>query len=202
MNIQTTRGMPRLPVVYLAGKIAKDDWRSQIFGYRFAPASDGWDNIFDESLVIDQGAFLYGGPFFISCDHGCAHGPATHGAGSSFCNESPDGRLETRARVLEVNFKRIARCDLFLAYLNSTDCYGTLVEIGYAHALDKNITIGIGRDLKLEDYRDLWIARGCAPLCSPGEPEEILGTPDEIFAKFYAKHIEHWSRWSGLAAVI
>jgi hypothetical protein len=43
---------------------------------------DGFRGLADTiaSRMLSKNGF-YGGPFFLSCDHSCAHGPTNHGAG-------------------------------------------------------------------------------------------------------------------------
>jgi hypothetical protein len=176
------------PIIYLAGKIGHDDWRTQIFGSRFGSvdwadddATSGFKKLLDETLTTDCGRFLYGGPFFIACDHSCAHAPNGHGASPSGCltGNAPYGRLEILNEIWRVNCARIKRADFIFAYINETDCYGTLIELGYAAALDKNIGVGIGRNIKVEEFDDLWMARQCHRYGSPW-----LGSPAETFHEF------------------
>ena len=71
------------PVVYLAGKIAKHDWREQIVFLRDGvDAANPERDLFNPELAIDCPDFIYGGPFFVSCDHGCGHGAGMHGTGA------------------------------------------------------------------------------------------------------------------------
>jgi hypothetical protein len=172
-------------VIYLAGKISKHDWRTQIFGERFGGVHTDPDQVDDElfnaAYVEDRGQFLYGGPFFVACDHGCSHGAATHGVGQGGC-WAGDKRIDKlRARVLELNFSRIRRADYILSYINETDCFGTLVEIGYARALNKKLAIGIGPNISAAAFDDLWMARGCATAYGF---ELWPGTPQQVFNRF------------------
>jgi hypothetical protein len=74
----------RKPTVYLAGKIGRNDWRHELVpelrGTVNGDCLDPEPVLFDPTLRIDCGDFVYVGPFFVSCDHGCFHGPASHGA--------------------------------------------------------------------------------------------------------------------------
>ena len=67
--------------VYIAGKISKCDFRHHIVaGLK--------DHPFDQTELVTPG-FIYVGPFFVSCDHGCYHGNGTHGATNELgCEES------------------------------------------------------------------------------------------------------------------
>jgi hypothetical protein len=113
-------------------------------------------------------------------DHGCAHGPASHGAGPKGCLDgAAEGVLETHRAIWRVNRARIRRADLVFAYINETDCFGTLIELGYAAALNKPITIGIGRNIEIKEFDDLWMARQCATM-----GDALLGSPNETFKQF------------------
>ena len=172
----------RKPIIYFAGKIGRHDWRCELFGARIGGVDDdyGFRSLLDETHVRDMGPFAYGGPFFISCDHGCAHGPASHGAEPKGCLDgAAEGVLETHRAIWRVNRARIRRADLVFAYINETDCFGTLIELGYAAALNKPITIGIGRNIKIEEFDDLWMARECHTM-----GDVLLGSPNETFKRF------------------
>jgi hypothetical protein len=177
------------PIIYFAGKIGPNDWRTKLFGGRVGAAPNngenpyGFDRLLDETLTRDHGQFLYGGPFFISCDHGCAHGPNSHGAAPTGCliGAADDGRLEMQGQIFQVNSARIRRADFIFAYVNELDCFGTLIEIGYAAALHKPICVGIGHNIKVKEFFDLWMTRQCHTMpCN----NVLIGEPKEIFAKF------------------
>ena len=57
--------------------------------------------------------------------------------------------------VLDICKRQIDRAEIVFAYIDEGDCYGTLAEIGYAHAIGKDITIVFSNDrLKA----DMWFA--------------------------------------------
>jgi len=68
--------------IYLAGKIAKNDWRHEVVTNlgRALVIGDQWSRwpVLEKAVF---GAHDYVGPFFISDDHGCAHGAGAHGVG-------------------------------------------------------------------------------------------------------------------------
>jgi hypothetical protein len=79
MNIRTN--MPKKPVIYFAGKIARYDWRVEITGddrVGGLPDNGGApiEGMFDPDYRVEYDSFFYGGPFFVSCDHGCGHAQA------------------------------------------------------------------------------------------------------------------------------
>jgi hypothetical protein len=156
--------MQRKPVIYFAGKISKRDWRDEVVAGH-GHELDGGDNehlLFDARHHVDCGYYCYGGPFYVRCDHGCGHGPANHGCGAAeaVCIW-PDGRSIQR-RVFDVNRQRIANADAVFAYINEVDCLGTLVEVGMATALGKQVVVALGPDLTFRQTDELWVARHCA----------------------------------------
>lgn len=122
--------------IYLAGKIAKDDWRHEVvkdLRGDLEPGSTDWPLRKD---AIAPGVH-FTGPHFISCDHGCAHGPNTHGRGDD-CS----GNSESAQRTVELCLKAVRESTAVFAWLNDPSAHGTLVEIGYAKALNIPIVIG------------------------------------------------------------
>ena len=146
------------PHVYLAGKIGKNDWRHTIVpGLRDALYEHG---------PFDAGTFIYNGPFFVSCDHGCNHGPNTHGALPAWDQSAdpcylpneyaqPD-RREVARRALE----GVRKSQLVFAYINALDCIGTIFEIGIAVQMRKPVTLCIDPHI---DEGEFWL-----PEQSPG----------------------------------
>jgi hypothetical protein len=150
------------PVIYLAGKISKHGWRETIVP-EIDRALDDAHDLFDAQFVLEYETFIYGGPFFVNCDHGCGHGPASHGvdaAADNYCGAAFIPGITPR-RVFEVNRRRVANADHVFAFINEVDCYGALIEIGVASELGKHITVVFGPDLSTRDCRDLWMAREC-----------------------------------------
>lgn len=154
--------------IYLAGKIAKNDWRHEVVE-NLAIEMD-WKRV--TAWPLQQNAIApsvhYTGPHFIGCDHGCAHGENTHGRGDD-CS----GTGETAERTLELCLKAVRESTAFFAWLDDPSAYGTLVEIGYAKALNIPIAIGTppsaavivhsSRDLSdLRPRSDMWFALTCA----------------------------------------
>lgn len=170
--------------IYCAGKIAKNDWRN----LRGQWGSDGglpepwWP-----TLPGHAHGFDYVGPFFMGDDHGCGHGPSTHGCGQpeGMCGEAYP--TPGRDGVLIFCLDAIARCDIFFAWLDGLTAYGTLVEIGYARALRKQIIIATpsppGRSRTHDDewendgLSDLWFAFECASrVITASSPNEAIAT--------------------------
>ena len=117
------------PRIYLAGKIRKNCWRHELVpGLRTA----GWEG---GPLVCSD--FVYVGPFFVGCDHGCYHGPTTHGCGLDLW--TPD--VAESHDVAKACRQAVRNSNLVFCYIESPDCYGTLVEIGWAQEADIPVVI-------------------------------------------------------------
>lgn len=117
--------------VYLAGKIARNDWRHDIMRggceldeMYYTKKSGEWSTI-----PIPGTGLFYAGPYFEAQGHGAAHMSGHHGTTSA--------RKETAARCRAA----IRNCDVFFAWLECETAHGTMVEIGYAYALGKMIIV-------------------------------------------------------------
>ena len=119
-------------LVYLAGKIRKNDWRSAIVTDIRSIAS-GTDYILsDHTVKTIINSLWVSGPFFISCDHGCYHGDQSHGVGAGGCGCCGEGRGVPASVVTKVCQRQIDRSNFVFAYIEDETCFGTLCEIGYA----------------------------------------------------------------------
>ena len=144
------------PNVYLAGKIRKHCWRHQmISGLRDHSWGDG---------PLQQDEFIYVGPFFIGCDHGCFHNRNSHGnvaiRGDNLC-PGRDSNAEFDAPHLEVAslcLEALVKADLIFCYVDTLDCYGTLVEIGYALAHDVPLVIAFAPSIATSANNDFWFS--------------------------------------------
>jgi hypothetical protein len=142
----------RKPHVYFAGKIAKNDWRH--------PIVPELRNMQYDHGPFDAGAYIYNGPFFVACDHGCHHGPTTHGVlpasdgsyGPCFLpsEHAQPERREVARRALE----GVRKSQLVFAYINALDCVGTIMEIGIAVQMRKPVALCI--DTRI-DGREFWL---------------------------------------------
>lgn len=141
--------------IYCAGKISKNDWRDSLIHSRRGSDFD-LTNKWPE-IEISSGD-IYVGPYFSpGCDHGCTHGDNSHGWNEIGCVTDygvPDVKTTTFHKCLDA----INRCDIFFAWIDTKDCYGTLVEIGFAKALGKRICIYTPYNF---DSSDLWFAMQC-----------------------------------------
>lgn len=136
--------MRKPPKLYLAGKIKKNDFRHLIVaGLREFSHHDG---------PIETKDFIYVGPFFVSCDHGCYHQAGSHGViHDDGCIGDPAG---TRRDVIKRNNAALDSADLVFAYIDATDCHGTLIELGRATAKAKNkkLVIAFAPWVDLDDF--------------------------------------------------
>jgi hypothetical protein len=153
-NLTHTQG--NKPNVYLAGKIRKHCWRHQLIsGLRNHSWGDG---------PLQQNRFTYIGPFFIGCDHGCFHNKNSHGnvaiRGDNLC-PGRDSNAEFDAPHLEVAnlcLDALLKADLVFCYIDAADCYGTLVEIGYAIAIDVPLVVAFAPSIATSAGNDFWFA--------------------------------------------
>lgn len=168
--------------VYLAGKISRDDWRTNLDGYRafsldaYDVADDNEENenaklfetYFGELPVISKHPYIkVTGPFFLSCDHGCYHGNGTHGVGAVQMKKTvfrdlfgPEcgcaGETFSQSEVARICMNQIRRADMVFAYINCADCFGTLLEIGYAIGIGKPV-VTLFKSKALAN--DMWFVR-------------------------------------------
>lgn len=139
--------------VYYAGKIGKNDWRHSLYSGLRHHTSDQVDE-YTQPLTISS--VTYAGPYFISCDHGCYHGKNTHGVGLGVIGTMCMWSVK-ESSAFEDCVTYIKKADILFAYIDSTDCYGTISEIGYAKALGKPIYIVLDvSKLHMSEISDLW----------------------------------------------
>jgi len=133
--------VPNKPVIYFAGKIAPNCWRHDLVDtLRAAGPSDG---------PINCGSFIYNGPFFISCDHKCHHGEASHGVLGIGCEVDFN---ETRRTVFKRNQAALKASDVIFAYIDASDCYGTLIELGWASCAGIPIFLAFAPSIDLNEF--------------------------------------------------
>lgn len=133
------------PFVYLAGRIAKNDWRHSI-----VPNLRRYETKFYGIMdPIETDLFTYVGPFFIACDHGCYHGDHSHGS----IGECGDSHLYRKDVKISCR-RQIESCDLFFFHIEDDKCFGSLVELGWAEAANKRIIINLKKP-----QEDMWFAK-------------------------------------------
>lgn len=132
--------------VYLAGKVKKHCWRHDVVkGLREALHCDvmsPWPELYHSIFNTHN----YVGPYFASCDHGCNHGSNMHGNGLGRDWICGGDNPPERQTIIHRCFAAIKSADLVFAWIDSADCYGTIAELGYAAALNKQIKIAVSED--------------------------------------------------------
>ena len=133
----------RKPKVYFAGKMC---------GY------DGHYNA-DTRILCDYNKFPKTTDLIsLESTHYMSMGPVcidkTHGVSDNYhlCNDD----ATSKQKILDRCLKQISRCDIVIAvYDEDVTCYGTQVELGYAHACGKMIFLNIDQvpDVK---KKELW----------------------------------------------
>jgi hypothetical protein len=154
----------RLTTVYLAGKIRKNCWRHTLVAglrehhWNFGP--------------LKQDEFVYVGPFFVGCDHGCYHQVSSHGNGSG-CTHNQEA---SQPHVAELCRTAIRKADLLFCYLDSADCYGTIAEIERAHVYGVPVVIAFAPNIATEKSNDFWFVCTAAKQVHYGVDENQLST--------------------------
>ena len=141
------------PKIYIAGKIAKNDFR-----HKLVPQLRDMDWP-GEPVRCDS--FIYCGPFFAGCDHGCSHGPTRHGVVSdSPCQDAQQHMTDDEIRdlVILTNNDALASADYVFAYIDCLTAYGTLVELGAAYAMGKQVLLFLGTNIFETEDHHLWYA--------------------------------------------
>lgn len=135
--------------IYLAGKInTQFDWRMDILRSNYNKLGNGspdepWPVL--GNVIYDD--HHYTGPFYFPCNH---IGRGDHATG--VLKHAGDSRAR-RPKIAKRCLEAIERSDVLFAWIDSPDCYGTLVEIGYARGLGKMIWIAF--DVHMDDF---WFA--------------------------------------------
>lgn len=147
--------------VYCAGKIGKNDWRHELFPELRGIGSEvgigrTWQPNAQPSFPKagpERDGFMFAGPYFLGCDHGCYHGPNSHGmaaqdwssdshgraCGIRACGSGGDG-VDPKVVIYQC-LEGIRNADAVFVWLENLTAYGTMAEIGYAYAHQKPIWI-------------------------------------------------------------
>lgn len=147
--------------VYLAGKVTKNDWRHQVVeGLQYALNAYALGGRIGAQLPEEEffvlGKARYSGPFFIGCDHGCAHGESSHGNAVGPHGPGCITTGPTRAEVAKRSRDGIAQADHVFAWIDDLTAYGTLVEVGLAAGMGKPVWLYTSPH---KDHDDLWFTR-------------------------------------------
>lgn len=148
--------------IYLAGKIRHRCWRHKVVsGLRSEDWMTGehpgerWPVL--ENAVV--GGFDYAGPYFSSCDHGCAHRQPD--GGRHGLSAEPCVRPAPRAVVRDLCLAAIEQTEIAFAWIDTADCYGTIAELGYACAMGKLVVVAFAEGFAASD---MWFIQACAHL--------------------------------------
>lgn len=151
------------PKVYLAGKIDGPPWRAEIAPPPM-PSKNRREAIFadeaqalDPKFALDCGGFVLVGPFAIDDGHSSSFATDHGGVAATKYGLSIEER-DARRRIHALSMRRLAMADFVFAHLNELDAFGTLVEIGAAHALGKPNFLHFGDALRDKALGELWFA--------------------------------------------
>jgi nucleoside 2-deoxyribosyltransferase len=171
--------------VYFAGKVTKDGYRQKLF---FDKVMSSGHSLYG----INGGYVIYGGPFALSCDHGCFHAIGRHGVTGSHLDgdhESCEGSFFDEGiwvkstldhcgispqEAVERCINQIQNADAVHAYIDTISCYGTLAELGYASAFRKPIYIYYKENVQNWD-KHFWFIFNLPGVvhCGPGTETSI-----------------------------
>ena len=134
---------------YAIGKIQKNGWRAD---FNVSMPST-WEEYLAASPYPSRFGFDYCGPFFVACDHGCSHRNQSHATAAC-------GFEFHAAQVFAQSERQIQQAGFVLVWAgidgDALDtAYGSLVELGIAHALHKPILLAHHPDA---DLRPFWFS--------------------------------------------
>lgn len=180
---------------YLAGKITGTDWRQQIvsdwsyenhsnsyFQAYFDYASwEQWGVVPNVCTVMDGVRLHYSGPWWR--DSYCHGFSDESGFPHGYTAEAHAEIAPLQAEIANAAASGIAKADMLFAWVDSSDCFGTLVEIGYAKGLRKVVVVAFSSRL---NCRELWFARAAANYAFTAD------TPLDAWSEFWnLAHFEH-----------
>jgi hypothetical protein len=129
------------------------------------------------------------GPYLIDCrpdgewdPDRHAHQAEEHGSWGYGQHGSWDGWATGREHIYPQCVAAVRRCDIFAAYIDGPDCYGTLIELGWALLLEKHICLMVAPDQphlgdllprRLKFSSDYWPATDIGPV-SPATALPLL----------------------------
>lgn len=113
-----------------------------------------------ETFEINGEVFEYVGPTTAGFAHWDRDVPCGHNTSAPMGFEGNCGSYEYLCEGSSIFYRcmnGIQKCDIFFAWIDGFDIYGTLVEIGYAHALKKHILLGyceqfVSEELKVQPF--------------------------------------------------
>lgn len=145
--------------IYLAGKINyRTRWRHKLIPdfSRELEADALRPSLVRKCKSTCGAVFWYTGPYFVCCDHGCAHThPACTARVSIAC---PTGHATRNPAELvhSLNLLRIERSTGLFAFVDELDCFGTLGEISFARAKGIPVGLAYGPNITVHARDNLW----------------------------------------------
>lgn len=153
--------------IYLAGKIARNDWRHSLVQGLESISATGYSSHHRAEFVkpwpiltkVIFGEHDYTGPYFTTGGgHGTNHGDNSHGVGADWVY-GHDLKCFPKDDLVAACFDAIKKSDVLFAWLNSRDAFGTFIEIGVARGLGKQIWIAHPTEQMIDDA---WFVYECA----------------------------------------
>ena len=170
--------------IYFAGKVVYHGDPDHIYVHCCS-----WPDI-TERVYEDRNAYITMGPIVLGDDHGCCHGPATHGCGIDCCENNE----ATKSDILQWCLKQIDECDVVVVtYNKETNCFGTMNEVGYAYAKKKVILIDTTKLPDNNMKRDLWFAIQMSVLSLEFMPKHDVQIAMHATLRFPYKSIDDYS---------
>jgi len=174
LRLKRKYGWQQIADVYLAGKITDSNWRDDLVdGYSYergGVVADAYNSIscwqtVKEALCVPDGRRLnLTGPFWRPLDSDGGHGTIRNNRGEHCCGYlGHHGEFVMDTCLVPMIRTAINFSDLVFAWIDSLDCYGTLIELGFAHALEKCIAVASSERPKSKLGRnELWMVDSIA----------------------------------------
>ena len=148
----------------------------------------------DHGIVNPADASMHWSTFYQHCHYQRESNPQYFTWNSRGEGGCPDGHREdnglSRMQAVERCKFQIMQAEALYGYIDSNDCYGTLVEIGFANAMGIPVHLVFSKELphcqdktsyndhgqyKEFDHDDFWFVKEMATSVSYGHPSEGLG---------------------------
>jgi hypothetical protein len=180
------------PAVYMAGRMTPPCYRPFTVDERF-------DDVFDyprktifaeiQARELNGVHITYTGPWR---HEGKAHG-SLHSSADVYFNGS-----DMEHYILAKSMAGIKACEVFFAWFDDLEAYGTLVELGMARAMGKRIVVGFAEKewahgwwsinpdaAPIPGSHELWFAAECADKVLFGDKETVLAEFGKWLAQEY-----------------
>lgn len=173
--------------VYFAGKVNSDGYRQKLFNSDTIMSEGVHETILGSKISQSCVRLIYGGCFSyvgLNLEHGLIISDEVFSSGTYLDHyiDLSAADIDTRADVLDerlvepkvynhcenaggasrdlvrtLSLKGVCLADVIVAFIDSTDCYGTISEIGYASALGKKIILAFdSEELTYSKISDMW----------------------------------------------